>query len=74
MVSAKLFVPSGGFDQLNAGEIFSPTQLALPAVLLENFLGINVPSLKAGDEMTNGSAASTARLKQFRTKTNPKKP
>jgi hypothetical protein len=56
-------VPAGGLDQFNGGETFSPTQFALPAVLFENFFGISVPSLKAGDESTKGSAAPTALMK-----------
>ena len=35
--SAKLLVPAGGLDQANGGETFSPTQFALPGVLLEFF-------------------------------------
>jgi len=44
-------------DHANGGETFSPTQFALPAVLLACFFGIGVPSLKAGDVKVNGSAA-----------------
>jgi hypothetical protein len=54
MMSAKLFVPAGGLDQANGGETFSPTQFALPAVLLECFFGIGVPSLKAGGGQHEG--------------------
>ncbi|HUK41325.1 MAG TPA: hypothetical protein VLX11_09785, partial [Candidatus Acidoferrales bacterium] len=57
MVIAKLFVPAGGLDHANGGETFSPTQFALPGVLLEYFFGIGVPSLKAADVNTKGSAA-----------------
>jgi hypothetical protein len=47
-------------DQASGGETFSPTQFALPAVLLEAFFGIGVPSLKAGDVNMKGSAASAS--------------
>jgi hypothetical protein len=57
MVSAKLFVPAGGLDHANGGETFSPTQFALPALLLPFFFCIGVPSLKAGEVNVKGSAA-----------------
>src|SRR3954470_20236548 len=57
MVSAKLLVPSGTPDQESCGDMFSPTQLALPAVLFATFLGIICPSLKVVEVRVKGSAA-----------------
>src|SRR5262249_2295917 len=68
MSSAKLFVPAGGFAQANGGETFSPTQLALPWVLLACFFGIGVPSLKADDVSMNASAAFPGRLAEIDSK------
>jgi hypothetical protein len=50
-------VPGGGLAQFSGGDTLSPTQFALPAVLLANFFGISAPSLKAGDEISKISAA-----------------
>jgi len=44
-------------DQANGGETFSPTQFALPGVLLEFFFCSGVPSLKVEDVKIKGSAA-----------------
>src|SRR4051812_17373026 len=57
---AKLLVPSGTTFQESCGEVLSPTQLGLPAVLLATFFGIIVPSLKVVEVRVNGSAAHAA--------------
>src|SRR5581483_5284699 len=55
---AKLFVPSGGFDQDSGGETFSPTQLGLRCLSLPAFLTARVPlSGKAGEVSVNTPAA-----------------
>ena len=59
MVSAKLFVPSGGFDHDSGGEIFSPTQLGFSFLSPEFFFCSGVPSLNAEDVNMKGSAAIT---------------
>src|SRR5258708_7310675 len=62
MVRAKLLVPSGTPDQESCSDIFSPTQLALPAVLFATFFGIIWPSLKVVEVRANGSAAEAPPL------------
>src|SRR6185312_9211128 len=57
MVRAKLLVPAGTPDQESCGDMFSPTQLGLPAVLFATFFGIICPSLKVVEVRAKGSAA-----------------
>src|SRR5215208_1842150 len=70
IVIAKLFVPLGGFDHDNCGDMFSPTQFGfcgLLAWLLAIFCGIIVPSLNIVDVKVNGSAAVAAVHNEVRT-------
>src|SRR5580693_2821448 len=55
---AKLFVPSGTFDQASGGEMFSPTQFALLCLSLHAFFVAKVPlSWIAGEVSVSTSAA-----------------
>src|SRR5580658_4790069 len=60
MMSAKLFVPSGGCDHPSGGEMFSPTQFGFDVSFPAYFLASTPLSLSAGDFSVRISAACAA--------------
>src|SRR5579863_5560996 len=69
-VSAKLFVPAGGFFHSSGGETFSPTQLGLDLSLPAFFTASLPLSSRLGEVSVKSSAtAGTATLRQSRAMT-----
>src|ERR1700686_541501 len=61
-MSAKLFVPAGGFFHSSGGEMFSPTQLGLDLSLPACFTASLPLSSKLGEDSENSSAAMALAL------------